>query len=300
MGYNSFETFNMTVPDGGPRVVSALLDFTGGKTTSLIDLTNYQDSGVIDYIQTAYIDNWNGTQPVAIKDGITGQVVHVPANSALYIPILSGNPCILTATIPAGVNYSVPIFLSNAPIPPALLAQSAGIVDAPSDGNYYVRQNGLWVNLSSVVGYDYVIARQAASVAHTGDTALFTFATLTIPANALGANGFFELCTLWQMSLGSTGGAQILPAVNGTAFGASSMTAGQLSGSFNFSGNNRGVTNSQIYSRNSPGVSSAASLVTSTIDTTTTALSIQINGQLAVTTDLLRLCGAFLRLMPGA
>jgi len=125
-----------------------------------------------------------------------------------------------------------------------------------------------------------VIAQSAVAVPHTGTTAETTLATITIPANAMGANGRIELDVIWSYTNSANtktlrqkfGGTTILS----TAVGASAVTRTSAVIA------NRNATNSQVATPNfstSFGVSSAT-LTTMAIDTTA-AVNIVLTAQLA-------------------
>jgi hypothetical protein len=138
----------------------------------------------------------------------------------------------------------------------------------------------------------YVLAQSAAAVASTNTTSEEVLATITIPANALGANGRIEVTVSWTHTNSanaktmrmrySGGGSTVLQTLSATTTASSSGRAG-------FS--NRNATNSQVaISASSVGSygSSANALVTFSVDTTASS-SIVISSQKATGTETLTL-----------
>jgi hypothetical protein len=97
-----------------------------------------------------------------------------------------------------------------------LSGKGAGGVEAV--GNLFAQTN------KSVA---YVLAASAVAIPHTGTTSETTLATVTIPAGAIGANGFVRVTTTWSHT--SSGNAKNLlvrfGGTGGTAYQNSSVTA---------------------------------------------------------------------------
>lgn len=138
---------------------------------------------------------------------------------------------------------------------------------------------------AAVAGTDYqlpvTIAQLAVAVPHTGTTAETTLATITIPANAMGANGRIEIDVCWSYPTSANnktfrqkfGGTTITQSVVST--GASLRTSAFVA--------NRNATNSQVASPNfaaSFGASPSAGVTTMAVDTTA-AVNILLTAQLA-------------------
>lgn len=87
-----------------------------------IDLTNYQSSGKISGLQTAFIDNSQGTASLSLTVTSNGTGVTCPAGSQGFFPILvSANPQFSVA----GVGTAKITFL-NVPMPAAIWGGGAG------------------------------------------------------------------------------------------------------------------------------------------------------------------------------
>ena len=134
-----------------------------------------------------------------------------------------------------------------------------------------------------------ILAQSAAPVSHTGDTAEFTFATITIPANSLGANGRVQVIA--QLTIpGNTnsktarirfGGTQICAGTTSSAGSVGIDIMGMVA--------NRGATNSQSFRAGSAVLGASASASATAAVDTTADVSLTITGQLGVGTDTITL-----------
>lgn len=89
----------------------------------------------------------------------------------------------------------------------------------------------------------YVLAASAVAQAHTGDLTLTTMATVAVPANTLGANGFLRITAVWSW----TNNANLKTTYirfNGTSYYARSESTG-LSNKIQIEIHNVNATNSQ-------------------------------------------------------
>lgn len=149
-----------------------------------------------------------------------------------------------------------------------------------------------------------VLAKSGAAVNTPADTSEDTLATITIPANAMGANGFLRITTLWTFTSsgnnktprirfsGAAGTIYMNPVFTATV-GLAQMTVIA----------NRGATNSQVgfasaATNGGLGVSSASANVTSSVDTTA-ATTVVITGQKASAGETLTLESYLVELLPG-
>lgn len=99
---------------------------TNSVTSYTLDLTNAQALGVIDQLQTAYIDNADNTEPLTITLN-TGMRIVCPAFTQGWFPLFSSNPPILIFS--SSGNIDVTVYLGNMPMPAdqwsALASQAA-------------------------------------------------------------------------------------------------------------------------------------------------------------------------------
>jgi hypothetical protein len=161
------------------------------------------------------------------------------------------------------------------------------------DGKLYVTSVGTAAitggSITGVSGVPYVLGASGVAVSGAADTNENTLATITIPANAMGASGVLRIDTLWthtnsannkilRVRLG--GGA-------GTAYAAFTVTTVATTHGFTII-YNRGVANSQVGTSTAPSATSGSALITSAVDTTS-ATTIVITGQKASAGETLTL-----------
>lgn len=139
----------------------------------------------------------------------------------------------------------------------------------------------------------HVLGHGAAGYSHTGDTNETALVTVTIPAGAMGPNGFLLILTSWQVNNDASAktGRVRLNGIAGTSFLASSL-ANQVFGSHPTQIHNRNNASSQVGA--SPGGNQVgfgvgtSAPVTAAIDTTA-AVDLVISGQLADGADTITL-----------
>lgn len=140
----------------------------------------------------------------------------------------------------------------------------------------------------SVGGASEIIAQSAVQVAHTGTIAEVVLASFVIPAGALGPNDQLEIDTLWTNN--NSAGAKNQRVRFGTTNYLALAPTTNVTHQYKVFVSNRGVPNSQIgfgntgVSYNSTGAGAIASAIDTTQDVT-----VQILGQLATDTDIIRL-----------
>lgn len=144
----------------------------------------------------------------------------------------------------------------------------------------------------------YILASSAVAVPHTGGTTETTLATITVPANSMGANGRLEIEALFSYTGGTDtwrprikfGGTTIHEQA---AFGSTNVSAFLVTRLFN-----RNATNSQV----APSVTqlnlsqNAGAVVTAAIDTTSSQ-DVVITGQLTNAADTITLEAYTVRLI---
>lgn len=136
------------------------------------------------------------------------------------------------------------------------------------------------------------VAMSGTQVSHTGDTNEFTFATVTLPANSMGANGQLRITALWSFTA-STNAKTMRVKFGDTYFAAPSVsTTGQQSYQDIVFVRNRNNTASQVGGpANYQGTgASTGALVTAAVDTTA-AVTILFTGQLASSGETVSLEG---------
>ncbi len=133
----------------------------------------------------------------------------------------------------------------------------------------------------------------AVRVTHTGNTTETALATITIPANSMGANGFVRIHGVWVRTAGTAGiiTSRIrFSSLTGTIYITQTMATTQSSIRANVDIMNRNATNSQVGGVSSGGGWASATGVAnvSAVDTTA-ATTVVLSGQHASAADTLGL-----------
>lgn len=146
----------------------------------------------------------------------------------------------------------------------------------------------------------YVLGQSGLAVSCGADTTEDTLATITVPANSMGANGMLTIITNWNYTNSSN--TKTLKVYWGGLAGTLLVNAAQtttLSASFLKNLWNAGVTNSQVaqpITFTSYGANTSA-IITAAIDTTA-ATTIVITGQKASAGETLTLLGYSVSISP--
>jgi hypothetical protein len=135
-----------------------------------------------------------------------------------------------------------------------------------------------------------VVATSAVPVPLTGSTSLTTLATIPIPGNALGSNGWIDLDMVFSWA--NSANAKTMQAqYGGVTFTVQAVsTSGTTSGRFHATIQNRGVTNSQVGAApaNNIAGTNGSGPFTGSVDTTQNQ-NLVIQGQLGLGTETLQL-----------
>lgn len=155
--------------------------------------------------------------------------------------------------------------------------------------------------LRSELKVPYILAQSgAASSAWTGSTALHDFATVTIPAGALGANGSIEVEAFWT-GTNNANTKTLSIYLGGSALHSTTTTSNSIAGVLARIAN-RNSQSSQIIPRptaTSPYGNGGTAHGTAAIDTSVDQV-LKISGQLAVGTDSLVLESYLIKILPSA
>lgn len=136
---------NATVPREGPKALNVLLAFTGGASQITVDLSsvvgNPGPTTQMSVVQGLFLDNADGTVDIYCKVLSTGQRIHFPAGSQLYVPIFSpatGPVFTFSGKGGASPGLQIPVYFYNMPLP-ALAIQNAGGAFSFSGANLLVQ-----------------------------------------------------------------------------------------------------------------------------------------------------------------
>ena len=137
---------------------------------------------------------------------------------------------------------------------------------------------------------EYILAASAAASSHTGDTNETTLATITVPAGAMGANGYVVIESLWTITNSANN------KITRAKFGGTTMMSATFTTEATYNNlvrvANRNATNSQVSSTTTVGSGgwgqSTSATNTAAIDTTA-SVSITLTGQLANTGETITL-----------
>lgn len=163
------------------------------------------------------------------------------------------------------------------------------------DGKLYVTAVGN-AAITSGSGVPILLASSWVAVSGAADTNENTLATITVPANTLRANGILRLMSFWSFTNNANTKTMRVKysGAAGTAYMSFALTTqGSVMGITTIA--NANATNSQTggtmaVGGNNTALSSGATAITSSVDTTA-ATTILLTGQKATGTDTLTLIG---------
>lgn len=125
MANNQASYTPQNVPTGNPpdckigrRAIHITIDFSLGAIFTA-DLSQAQQAGGFDSLQTIYVDNRNGAGGLKIDMGVTLQDITVPAGAQGYFPVLQNNPPRLTFQALSGTPL-IDVQLLNFFVPPGI------------------------------------------------------------------------------------------------------------------------------------------------------------------------------------
>lgn len=122
-----FATANVAIPDEGPKVIRADLDFSALDNIDIEGLLA-TTTGFMSYVQGVFIDNQTNPNPVELKCSVTGQIITCPATSQGYFPLLITNPPRFNASTTPAADLRVLMFFYNVPIQPMVWGPDGIIV----------------------------------------------------------------------------------------------------------------------------------------------------------------------------
>jgi hypothetical protein len=115
----SFALPNTAKPVSGPVGVNVLFDFTVNNNISG-DLALEQMQGVIDYIQSIYIDNSLNGKSISITFSGTQQTITIKAGQQALLPVIAASGKLSWTAVSNGAAVVVPTIMMNQPQNPFL------------------------------------------------------------------------------------------------------------------------------------------------------------------------------------
>lgn len=111
----AFPVFNGYAPMQGPKALPVTLDFTATQIITF-DLLLEETQGVIQYVQSIWVDNADNASPLTLTFAQTNQRIVVPANAQGAWPVIAPDQTQVKAQSVGGVICSV--ILLNVPLAP--------------------------------------------------------------------------------------------------------------------------------------------------------------------------------------
>jgi len=117
MNLSGFPIYNGLAPKGGPKALRIDLDFSAA-TSIDIDLVDEQDSDMINFIQSAWIDNSQSARRLDIIFGGVPMPLRIPAGAMGMFPVIIPGHFRATFSVSAVVAaIKIPVILLNVPQP---------------------------------------------------------------------------------------------------------------------------------------------------------------------------------------
>lgn len=118
-GRNVFGIPNLTAPAQGGVGIALNMDFTNVNVVQG-DLQQEQSSGVLDYVQSMYLDNSLNTKSISLVIGGTLQTITLKAGQQALLPVIPATGIFRWQATSTGAALLVPVIFSNLPFNPYL------------------------------------------------------------------------------------------------------------------------------------------------------------------------------------
>lgn len=112
----AFPVFNGYAPKEGPKALPVDFDFTTLGTFAF-DLMLENSEGVIQFVQSVYVDNSDNPGALTMRFAQTGQRLVIPANSQGQYPVICPDQTQVTMSSPVNASAVGRIILMNVPMP---------------------------------------------------------------------------------------------------------------------------------------------------------------------------------------
>jgi len=112
----AFGVWNGYAPASGPKALPYRFDFT---TEAIIrdDFLSLNVLGVLQFVQTIYVDNQRNPNPFTIIFGVTNQRLVVPALTQGFYAVMAPDQTTFVASTTPGVGVLVDVIFMNVPMP---------------------------------------------------------------------------------------------------------------------------------------------------------------------------------------
>lgn len=124
---------NAQIPAEGPKALNVILNFASPISQIGVDLSsqvgNPGPQVVMSVIQGVFVDNASGSVDLFMQVLATGQRLHFPAGSQLYMPIFApatGPQFVFYGEGNASPNIVIPVYFYNMPLPAIAVGASGG------------------------------------------------------------------------------------------------------------------------------------------------------------------------------
>jgi hypothetical protein len=168
--YLPFDIQNSRIPMGGPKAIPIPISFAT-VAAWLLDLSNTQQLGHIEYVQTLFIDNSANTNALTIQTDASNQTVVIPPKSQAFMPVLQPNPPKLTISTPAVASLVVTVFALNFPVSPHVWAVTSPPAFTFSGSALLVQDSALEALINTYNGFNaFAVADQYMEARFAGRT----------------------------------------------------------------------------------------------------------------------------------
>lgn len=105
-------------PCKGGVAIQLTIPFDGTQAEYDVDLSKFQNSGLLDAVQTIYVDNSASGTGVKIVCNGSNHTVYCKANQFAYLPVIAPNPPKFRIIQAAATAVTITLYFINFFIPP--------------------------------------------------------------------------------------------------------------------------------------------------------------------------------------
>jgi hypothetical protein len=180
--YLPFDIQNSRIPMGGPKAIPIPISFAT-VAAWLLDLSNSQQLGHIEYVQTLFVDNSANAAALTIQTDASNQTVIIPPKSQGFVPVLQPNPPKLIVSTTAVASLVVTIHALNFPVSPAVWPITSPPAFTFSGSALLVQDSALEALINTYNGFTaFAVADQYMEARYAGRTMYSVISTNTAMA----------------------------------------------------------------------------------------------------------------------